>query len=88
MLTTTITDELRLATNFQSKTIGVSLKDRGSILPAGHSANAAYWFDNATGGWITSTYYMNELPEWVKNINSKKLPSQIGLSVPYNKRLI
>ena len=66
MLTTTITDELRLATNFQSKTIGVSLKDRGSILPAGHSANAAYWFDNATGGWITSTYYMNELPECVE----------------------
>src|SRR5688572_4856475 len=74
MLTTTITDELRLATNFQNKTIGISLKDRGSILPAGHSANAAYWFDNATGGWITSTYYMNELPEWVKKFNDKKLP--------------
>ena len=76
MLTTTITDELRLATNFQSKTIGISLKDRGSILPAGHSANAAYWFDNATGGWITSTYYMNELPDWVKKLNAKKLPDQ------------
>lgn len=76
MLTTTITDELRLATNFQSKTIGISIKDRGSILPAGHSANAAYWFDNATGGWITSTYYMNELPEWVKTFNDKKLPDQ------------
>ena len=74
MLTTTISDELRLATNFQSKTIGISLKDRGSILPAGHSANAAYWFDNASGGWITSTYYMNELPEWVKKFNDKKLP--------------
>lgn len=75
MLTTTVTDELRLATNFQSKSIGVSLKDRGSILPAGHSGNA-YWFDNATGGWITSTYYRNELPGWVKNINDKKLPDQ------------
>jgi predicted AlkP superfamily pyrophosphatase or phosphodiesterase len=74
MWTTTITDELRLATNFQSKTIGVALKDRGSILPAGHTANAAYWFDNATGGWITSTYYMNELPDWVKKENDKKLP--------------
>ena len=74
MLTTTITDELRLATNFQSKTIGISLKDRGSILPAGHSANAAYWFDNASAGWITSTYYMNELPDWVKKLNDKKLP--------------
>jgi predicted AlkP superfamily pyrophosphatase or phosphodiesterase len=73
MLTTTITDELRLATNFQSKSIGVALKDRGSILPAGHSG-MAYWFDNATGGWITSTYYRNDLPNWVKNINDKKLP--------------
>lgn len=75
MLTTTITDELRLATNFQSKSIGVSLKDRGSILPAGH-AGQAYWFDNATGGWITSNYYMTELPAWVKTINDKKLPDR------------
>ncbi|HUM66999.1 MAG TPA: alkaline phosphatase family protein, partial [Chitinophagaceae bacterium] len=75
MLTTTITDELRLATNFQSKSIGVALKDRGSILPAGH-AGQAYWFDNATGGWITSTYYMNELPAWVKAVNDKKLPEK------------
>lgn len=76
MWTTTITDELRLATNFQSKTIGIALKDRGAILPAGHSANAAYWFDDASGGWITSTYYMNELPAWVKTLNDKKLPDQ------------
>lgn len=75
MLTTTITDELRLATNFRGKSIGVALKDRGSILPAGHSGTA-YWFDNATGGWITSTYYRNDLPTWVKNINDKKLPDQ------------
>lgn len=73
MLTTSICDELRLATNFKSKVIGVALKDRGSILPAGHSANAAYWYDNKTGDWITSTYYMNELPQWVKDFNAKKL---------------
>ncbi|MEI9908914.1 MAG: alkaline phosphatase family protein [Bacteroidota bacterium] len=76
MLTTTITDELRLSNNFQSKTIGIALKDRGAILPAGHAANAAYWFDNATGGWITSTYYMNDLPGWLKKLNDKKLPDQ------------
>ncbi len=76
MWTTTITDELRLATNFNSKSIGIALKDRGAILPAGHSANAAYWFDNSSGGWITSTYYMDELPAWVKKINDKKLPDQ------------
>ncbi len=72
--TNTITDELRLATNFQNKTIGISLKDRGAILPAGHSANAAYWFDNKSGGFISSTYYMDKYPEWVNQFNNKKLP--------------
>jgi predicted AlkP superfamily pyrophosphatase or phosphodiesterase len=77
MWTNTITDELRLATNFQSKSIGIALKDRGAILPAGHAANAAYWFDNSVGGWITSTYYgMTDLPDWVKKMNDKKLPDQ------------
>ncbi|MET0637646.1 MAG: alkaline phosphatase PafA [Chitinophagaceae bacterium] len=83
MWTNTITDELRLATNFESKTIGIALKDRGAILPAGHSANAAYWFDNSTGGWISSTYYMKELPEWVRKLNEKKLPDQY-LSANWN----
>lgn len=73
MLTTTITDELRLATNFQGKVIGISMKDRGSILPAGHSANAAYWFDGQTGDWITSTYYMSQLPTWMQDYNKIKL---------------
>jgi predicted AlkP superfamily pyrophosphatase or phosphodiesterase len=73
MLTTTICDELKLATNFKSKVIGIAIKDRGGILPAGHSANAAYWYDSRTGNWITSTYYMNELPQWVKNFNNQKI---------------
>jgi len=74
--TTTVTDELRLATNFRSKVVGIALKDRGAILPAGHSANAAYWFDNANGDFITSTYYMKGLPVWVKQFNDKRLPDQ------------
>ncbi len=69
---TTITDELRLATNFRSKVVGVSLKDRGSILPAGHAANAAYWFDGESGNWITSTWYMQELPKWLTDFNNKR----------------
>ncbi|MBF9254480.1 alkaline phosphatase family protein [Pontibacter sp. 172403-2] len=73
LLTTTITDELNLATNFRSKIIGVALKDRGAILPAGHTADAAYWFDDLTGNWISSTYYMKELPEWVNKFNNQKL---------------
>jgi predicted AlkP superfamily pyrophosphatase or phosphodiesterase len=73
MLTTTVTDELKLATNFKSKVIGIALKDRGAILPAGHTANAAYWMDDKSGSWISSTYYMKELPEWVKDFNGKRL---------------
>jgi len=73
LMTNTVTDELRLATNFRSKVIGIALKDRGGIFPAGHTANAAYWLDDATGNWITSTYYMKDLPQWVKDFNDQKL---------------
>ena len=73
LLVTTIGDELHLANNFHSKVIGIALKDRSAIFPAGHSANAAYWYDDKTGDWITSSYYMNDLPQWVKDLNQKKL---------------
>jgi len=76
LLVTTITDELRLATNFKSKVIGISLKDRGSIMPAGHSANAAYWYDGGTGDWITSTHYMSKLPTWLEDYNKIKLANK------------
>jgi predicted AlkP superfamily pyrophosphatase or phosphodiesterase len=74
LLTNTIGDELKMATNFKSKVIGIALKDRGAILPAGHFADNAYWFDDSTGGWITSTYYGKDLKDWVKKYNSKRLP--------------
>ncbi len=73
--TTTITDELKLSNNFKSKVIGIALKDRGAILPAGHTANAAYWYDDKPGKWITSSFYMNNLPKWVDDFNAKDLPS-------------
>lgn len=73
LLVTTICDELRLATNFRSKVVGVAIKDRGGILPAGHSANGAYWYDNTNGLWITSSFYMNELPAWVNSFNARKI---------------
>ena len=73
LLSTTITDELKLATNFRSKVIGIAMKDRGGILPAGHTANAAYWYDDSEGNWVTSTYYMQQLPNWVQDFNQLKL---------------
>lgn len=73
LLATTIGDELKLATNFRGKVVGVSLKDRASILPAGHGADGAYWFDDASGKFITSTYYMDKLPKWVEDFNKKDM---------------
>ena len=73
MLVTTICDELKLATNFTNKVIGIAIKDRGGILAAGHTANAAYWYNAGTGDWISSTFYMTELPAWVKDFNAKKI---------------
>lgn len=69
MLANTIGDQLKLATDFKSKVIGVALKDRASILPAGHAADAAYWWDTKAGHFISSTYYMTDLPSWVKTFN-------------------
>ena len=79
LFTTTICDELKLSTNFKSKVVGISLKDRGGILAAGHSADAAYWYDSSTGEWITSTYYMKALPNWVNEFNKKKWVDQYYL---------
>ncbi|SKB90870.1 Type I phosphodiesterase / nucleotide pyrophosphatase [Parapedobacter luteus] len=73
LLTSTITDQLKLATNFRSKVIGIAIKDRGGILPAGHFADAAYWFEGNSGNWVSSTFYMQELPEWVQQFNAQKL---------------
>jgi predicted AlkP superfamily pyrophosphatase or phosphodiesterase len=73
MLSTTITDELELFTQRKSKVVGISIKDRGAVLPAGHLADAAYWFDNASGKFISSTYYMNSLPAWVEKFNGLKV---------------
>ncbi|MCB4799189.1 alkaline phosphatase PafA [Neotamlana laminarinivorans] len=73
MQTTTFADENRLFTQNLGKTIGISIKDRGAILPAGHTANAAYWFrGKSEGKFISSTYYMNELPNWVTSFNKSK----------------
>ncbi len=69
MLTTTFSDELKLFSN-ESRVIGISLKDRGSILPAGHAADAAYWMDSE-GKWISSSFYMDFLPEYIQMINDK-----------------
>jgi predicted AlkP superfamily pyrophosphatase or phosphodiesterase len=74
LLTTTITDELRFSTSKRSKVVGIAIKDRGASLPAGHLGDA-YWYDDVTGDFMTSTYYYDSLtlPKWVSAFNGKKM---------------
>jgi len=85
LLSSTITDEL-IHSNNKSKVIGIALKDRGAIFPAGHTGGSAYWFDEENAKWITSTYYTDKLPGWVEKFNEKNLPEEY-LSKPWNTLL-
>ncbi|HEV2469893.1 MAG TPA: alkaline phosphatase family protein [Candidatus Sulfotelmatobacter sp.] len=69
LLADTIGDELKLATQGKSRVFAISLKDRAAVLPGGFAADAAYWIDPKSGAFITSTYYRNDLPQWVQNFN-------------------
>lgn len=74
LLATTLADELELRTDRRAHTVGVALKDRASIFPIGRMGDAAFWFQGSDGTFITSSWYMNELPQWVNDFNAKKLP--------------
>lgn len=75
LIVSTIGDELRTA-NSESKVIGISIKARGAILPSGHRAAGAYWFDDVSGNFVTSTFYMSNLPSWAQEFNERKLPAE------------
>lgn len=78
LLTTTLGDELELATGGQARTVSISLKDRAAILLSGHRTDTAIWIDEDTGGWVTSSHYARDgrLPAWVSDLNAKRLPEQ------------
>ena len=71
LITTNIADQLLLATDFKSRTVGIALKDRASILPSGHHPIGAYWYDKGSASFVTSTYYMDKLPRWVSDFNKR-----------------
>jgi predicted AlkP superfamily pyrophosphatase or phosphodiesterase len=75
LLVSTFGDELRSA-HRQSKVIGISIKPRGAILPSGHRAAGAYWFDDETGHFVSSTFYMQDLPDWTAAFNRRNLPAE------------
>jgi len=75
--TTTITDELRLAQNMNNKTISIGIKDRSAVLPGGHTSNGSYWFiGKDEGKFITSSFYMDQLPKWVNDFNNSGLATK------------
>ncbi len=76
LLTTTFSDQLKLQSQLRSKVVGIALDASSAILSTGHTADAAYWFDDASGSWITSSYYTSNLPEWVNTFNNRKFPSE------------
>jgi len=82
MKTTTLSDQLNLHQYKKGKVIGIAIKDRSAILPAGHTANAAYWFEGRDEGkFISSSYYMNELPEWVEKFNKSGIAEDYANSI-------
>jgi predicted AlkP superfamily pyrophosphatase or phosphodiesterase len=87
LLVSTVADEVK-AREGDSKIIGVSIKDRSAILPAGHAADAAYWYDNDSNHWVTSTFYRKDLPAWVEKLNDEKIYStHLGASwLPFDAK--
>jgi len=73
LLASTLGDEISLASNFKSKVIGIAIDNAAAILSAGHSASAAYWYDEESGNWVSSSYYLDSLPDWAQEFNEKKL---------------
>jgi len=79
LLVSTLGDELKLASSAPKgseaapRVIGMSLKDRAAVMPAGRGADAAYWLDTKSGAFVSSTYYMPAVPAWVKAFNDRHL---------------
>jgi len=81
LLVSTLGDEIKIADGGSTRVIGISMKDRAAILPAGHMADAAYWFDSATGHVVSSTFYLRKLPDWVQRFNAARPAERaLGLS--------
>jgi predicted AlkP superfamily pyrophosphatase or phosphodiesterase len=77
LMVSTITDELKLFTNGRSKVIGISMKDRGAIFPSGHMSDGAYWYHSGNGNFITSSYYKQELPDWLVAFNKRNVADSL-----------
>ena len=71
MMASTLGDAIKLW-DPKSRVISISLNPQSATLGAGHSGDAAYWLNPYSGVWMTSSYYLANLPDWVKDFNKKK----------------
>ncbi len=88
MLSTTIGDELRMAQGMQGRTVSIALKDRAAILPGGHTANVALWWNGSRNEWVSSTYYCSQLPQWAKRFNRERHDKQLMDASTWPKQLL
>lgn len=87
LLVDTVGDELKMSDGGKSRVLGISLKDRAAILPAGHMADGAFWFDSKSGNFVSSTYYFADLPAWVKEFNAAKPADKFAGAVWLNHKM-
>jgi len=76
LLSSTFADELQMASCGRAKVYGIGIREMGAIITAGHAADGAFWYDDRTGTWMTSTYYATRLPEWLMDLNAMLMPGQ------------
>jgi len=76
LLSSTFADELQMASCGAAKVYGIGIREMGAIITAGHAADGAFWYDDRTGTWMSSTYYINDLPPWLKDLNALTMPGQ------------
>ena len=76
LLTNTVTDNLKIFSGGKSLIYSVAMNRESAVFAAGHSADGAYWFDSESGRIVSSSFYINTFPDWVRNFNSENYPER------------
>ena len=80
LLSSTIGDELKLASKGASSVYAIAPEAESAIISAGHAADGAFWIDDYNGKWVTTTFFKNDIPKYVDklNIGSESLSSRLS----------
>lgn len=72
LCTSTIGDELKVATEGKALVYSIAPFRDAAVLAAGHAADGAFWINRLTGRWCSSSYY-GTLPTWVSSADRNNL---------------